>query len=44
MNKYLAEGSVEEAVSLYYIVVHGFDVTRQYIILKFGFLSSLTLM
>jgi hypothetical protein len=36
MNKYLSEGSVEKAVSLYYIVVHGFDVARQYIMLKFG--------
>lgn len=25
-NKHLAEGSVEETASLYYIVVHGFDV------------------
>jgi len=36
MDKYLSGGSVEKAVSLCYIVEHGFDVARQHIILKFG--------
>ncbi|MCC6014126.1 MAG: hypothetical protein LM564_00285 [Desulfurococcaceae archaeon] len=39
MDKYLSESSVEKAVSLCYIVEHGFDDARQRIVLKFGSLK-----
>jgi hypothetical protein len=39
IDKYLNEDSVEKAVSLYYIVEHGFDAACRYILLKFGSLK-----
>ncbi|NAZ11151.1 MAG: hypothetical protein GU361_00255 [Desulfurococcales archaeon] len=39
IDKYLSEGSVEKAVSLCYIVEHGFDAACRYILLKFSSLK-----
>ena len=43
MDKYLSEGSVEKAKSLYFIVMSGFDYARLYTVLKFGSLKPYTI-
>jgi len=43
MDKYLSEGSVEKAVSLYFIVMSGLDYARLYTALKFGSLKPYTI-